>query len=149
MQRLLLRHLVTYFVKRQRGRAGYTTFEPLVEPTTIVLSALARGGASSPEEAGAAFAAGVKALDWPGARIELSPEVSTDLIVSTSRCARSTREPAAQETALAGLRGHRGCRRPRDGRRGRAPTGDLRFDRLPHAALCSCISRESLDGSNE
>ncbi len=79
LQRLLLRHLVAYFVKRSAAAPVYTTFETLVEPTTVVLSALARGGASSPEKASAAFAAGVKALNWPGARIELLPEVSTDL----------------------------------------------------------------------
>jgi Zn-dependent protease with chaperone function len=80
LQRLLLRHLVTYFVKRPSHPPRYTTSEPLAEPTNVVLRALARGGESSPEPAGAAFAAGVKALDWPAARFEFSPEGSTDLI---------------------------------------------------------------------
>ena len=80
LQRLLLRHLVTYFVKQPSRPERYTSFEPLVEPTTYVLSALARGGQSSPEAAAAAFAAGVKALDWPAARIELSPDGTTDLM---------------------------------------------------------------------
>jgi Zn-dependent protease with chaperone function len=79
VQRLLLRHLVTYFVKPSAAGPVQTSFAPLVEPTTVVLSALARGGTSSPEKAAAAFAVGVQALNWPGARIEISPEVSTDL----------------------------------------------------------------------
>ena len=62
LQRLLLRHLVTYFVKQPPRPARYTSYEPLVAPTNDVLSALARGGQSSPEAAAAAFAAGVKAL---------------------------------------------------------------------------------------
>jgi hypothetical protein len=45
-----------------------------------VLSSLARGGQSSPEAAAAAFGAGVNALNWPGARFELSPEGTTDLM---------------------------------------------------------------------
>jgi Zn-dependent protease with chaperone function len=80
LQRLLLRHLVTYFVKQPSRPAQYTSFEPLVAPTGEVLSALARGGQSSPDAAGAAFAAGVKALGWPAARVELSPEATTDLM---------------------------------------------------------------------
>jgi Zn-dependent protease with chaperone function len=80
LQRLLLRHLVTYFVKRPARPARYTSFEPVVAPTNVVLSALARGGQSSPEAAAAAFAAGVNVLDWPAAGIELSPEETTDLI---------------------------------------------------------------------
>ncbi len=79
LQRLLLRHLVAYFVKRSSHPPQYTTAEPLVEPVNVVLSALARGGHSSPD-AEAAFSAGVQALGWPGARFELSREGSTDLI---------------------------------------------------------------------
>jgi hypothetical protein len=45
-----------------------------------VLSALASGGQSSVEAAAAAFATGVKALNWPATRIEFSPEGTTDLI---------------------------------------------------------------------
>jgi hypothetical protein len=79
LQRLLLRHLVAYFVKRSSHPPQYTAAEPLVEPVNVVLSALARGGHSSPE-ALAAFSAGVQALGWPGARLELSAEGSTDLL---------------------------------------------------------------------
>ena len=80
LQRLLLRHLVAYFVKRPSHPPRYTSPEPLVEPTNVVLSALGRGGQSSPESAAAAFEAGVKALNWPAARFQLSPESSADLI---------------------------------------------------------------------
>jgi Zn-dependent protease with chaperone function len=80
LQRLLLRHLVTHFVKQPSRPARYTSYEQLVAPTRYVLSALAYGGHSSREASAAAFAAGVKAIDWPAARIELSPEDTTDLI---------------------------------------------------------------------
>jgi hypothetical protein len=80
LQRLLLRHLVTYFVKQPSRPVRYTSYEPLVAPARDVLSALASGGQSSPEAAAAAFAAGVKALNWPAARIAFSPEGTTDLI---------------------------------------------------------------------
>jgi hypothetical protein len=80
LQRLLLRHLVAYFVKRPSHPPRYSSSEPFVEPTNVVLSALSRGDQSSPETAAAAFAAGVKALNWPAARLELSPAGSADLI---------------------------------------------------------------------
>jgi hypothetical protein len=80
LQRLLLRHLVTYFVKRPPRPSRYTTSEPLVAPTAEVLRALAQGGQSSPEAAAAALASGAKALGWPGARIELSSDHTIDLI---------------------------------------------------------------------
>jgi Zn-dependent protease with chaperone function len=79
LQRLLLRHLVTYFLERTPPPPRYTTVAPLVEPTEVVLSALARGGESSAEGAARAFAAGVKALDWPAVRMELAPQETTDL----------------------------------------------------------------------
>ena len=80
LQRLLLRHLVTYFVKRPSQPPRYTSFEPLVESVKVVLGVLARRGGSSPEAAAAAFATGVKALGWSQARLEFSPDGSTDLI---------------------------------------------------------------------
>jgi Zn-dependent protease with chaperone function len=79
LQRLLLRHLVAYFLERTPPPPRYTTVVPLVKPTEVVLSALARGGESAPDRAARAFAAGVEALGWPGARMELSPEETTDL----------------------------------------------------------------------
>jgi Zn-dependent protease with chaperone function len=79
LQQLLLRHLVTCFVDRGRKQPKYTIVAPLVEPTSIVLSALARAGASSPEAANQAFVAGVTALDWPSVRLEPSMDETTDL----------------------------------------------------------------------
>jgi hypothetical protein len=79
LQRLLLRHLVSYFVKRPARPTRYASAEPLVGPANEVLSSLARGGQSSSETA-AAFAAGVNALNWPGARFELSPDGTIDLM---------------------------------------------------------------------
>ncbi len=70
LQRLLLRHLVAYFVKRSSHPPQYSTAVPLVEPVNVVLSALARGGQSSPEAAAAAFSAGVQALGWQGRESE-------------------------------------------------------------------------------
>jgi hypothetical protein len=80
LQRLLLRHLVTYFVKQPSRRPRYTTYEPLVQPTNDVLSALARRGQSSPEGASTAYAAGVKALGWPGAQFAYSSEGPVDFM---------------------------------------------------------------------
>jgi hypothetical protein len=74
-----LRHLVTYFLEQTPPRVEHKTFGPLVQPTTVVLSALARGGESASDRAARAFAAGVTALDWPAARMELSPEETIDL----------------------------------------------------------------------
>jgi hypothetical protein len=79
LQQLLLRHLVTYFVDRGPRPPRYTNVAPLVEPTSIVLSALARVGASSPEAANRSFGAGVTALDWPGVRLEPSTDETADL----------------------------------------------------------------------
>jgi hypothetical protein len=79
LQQLLLRHLVTYFVDRGPRPPKYTDVAPLVQPASIVLSALARGGASSPGAANQSFVAGVTALDWPGVRLESSTEGATDL----------------------------------------------------------------------
>ncbi len=80
LQRLLLRHLVAYFVKRPSNSPKYATAEPLVESVKVVLCTLARGGQSSSEAVAAALSSGVKALGWPGARFEVSAEYATDLI---------------------------------------------------------------------
>ena len=80
LQRLLLRHLVTYFVKQPARPARYTSSEPLVEPTNVVLSALARGGHRRPKRLRRLLPRECRPLDWPAARIELSPEGTTDLI---------------------------------------------------------------------
>ena len=80
LQRLLLRHLVAYFVKQPSRPAQYTSFEPLVEPANVVLSALAKGDQTSAETEAAAFATGVRALNWPGTRFQLLAEDATDLM---------------------------------------------------------------------
>lgn len=80
LQRLLLRHLVTYFVKRPSRPPEYTTYEKLDGPVSEVLGALAKGGQSSPEAASAAFRAGVNALGWRDARFEFVPEGPIDLM---------------------------------------------------------------------
>jgi hypothetical protein len=79
LQRLLLRHLVTYFVKQPSRPIRYTTFDPLVAPTVEVLKALAQGGHSSPESAAAALDAGLNALDWTAAQVELPSDHTIDL----------------------------------------------------------------------
>src|SRR5262249_23129464 len=50
-----------------------TTIPPLIEPTALVLSALARLGDASPDAAAHAFEQGAAALGWSGARLELAP----------------------------------------------------------------------------
>ena len=79
LQKLLLRHLVTYFVRNKPPLAKYTTAASLVEPTAVVLSALARCGQSSHDGVVHAFEEGVKALAWSDARLELSPQETIDL----------------------------------------------------------------------
>jgi len=74
LRRLLIRHVVTHFVRSKPPIVQYTTFPPLAGPTSAVLSALARASeASSPDDVARAFAAGVNALNWPGARLDLAP----------------------------------------------------------------------------
>ena len=128
LQRLLLRHLVAYFVKRPSHPPRYTSPEPLFEPTNVVLSALARGGQSSPELAAAAFEAGVKALNWPAARLGLSPESSADLIRLDEALAHPRfSEPAAQEGDPSRVCGNDRRGRQGDCRGGGALAGHLRF----------------------
>ncbi len=71
---------MTYFVKRPARPPEYATYEKLVGPVNEVLGALAKGGQSSPEEASAAFRAGVDALGWRDARFEFIPEGPIDLL---------------------------------------------------------------------
>ncbi len=79
LQRLLIRRVVTHFVHSQSSTVKYTAFPPLVDMTALVLSALAHAGNASPEGVARAFTAGVNALRWPGARLELAPESSVGL----------------------------------------------------------------------
>jgi hypothetical protein len=73
LQRLLIRHVVTHFVRAQPPGVKYTTIPPLAVPVAVVLSALAYAGEQTPEGAARAFAAGVQALGWPGVRLDLTP----------------------------------------------------------------------------
>ena len=79
LQRLLMRHVVTHFVGARPPVVKYTSYPPLVGPAETVLSALAWSGQDSPEAAARAFAAGVQALGWPGARLALQAEAAVDL----------------------------------------------------------------------
>lgn len=81
LQKLLLRHLVSHVVGAGAPSAQYATTGPLIEPTTVVLSALARSGQSSRGDIERAFAAGVRALGWPDARIDLSPRETIEFKV--------------------------------------------------------------------
>ena len=73
LQRLLIRHVVTHFVRAQPPSVKYTTIPPLTVPVAVVLSALAYAGEQTPEGVARAFAAGVQALGWPGAKLALAP----------------------------------------------------------------------------
>jgi Zn-dependent protease with chaperone function len=72
LQRLLIRHVVTHFVRAQPPSVKYTTIPPLTVPVAVVLSALAYAGEQTPEGAARAFAAGTQALGWPGVKLELA-----------------------------------------------------------------------------
>jgi Zn-dependent protease with chaperone function len=84
LQRLLMRHVVTRFGGARPPVVKYTSFAPLVAPAQPVLSALAWSGQSSPDGAARAFAAGVQALSWPGARLTLAPAEAVDLLAVDS-----------------------------------------------------------------
>jgi Zn-dependent protease with chaperone function len=79
LQRLLIRHVVAYFVRTKPRSVKYTTREPLAVPTAVVLSALAQAGARTAEDAGRAFAQGVRALGWRGVRLDMAPPGSVGL----------------------------------------------------------------------
>jgi Zn-dependent protease with chaperone function len=73
LQRLLIRHVVTHFVRAQPPMVKYTTIPPLAVPVAVVLSALAYAGEQTPEGAARAFAEGAQALGWPGHDLVLAP----------------------------------------------------------------------------
>ncbi len=72
LQRLLMRHVVAYFVRSKPPVVKYTTMPPLATPISVVLSALAYAGEDTSEGAVRAFAVGVNALGWPGAPLALA-----------------------------------------------------------------------------
>ena len=79
LQRLLIRHVVTHFVRARPPMVKYTTIAPLTVPATVVLSALAFAGEQTAEGAARAFAAAVQALGWPGVRLGLAAPASVGI----------------------------------------------------------------------
>jgi Zn-dependent protease with chaperone function len=79
LQRLLIRRVVAYFVRTKPRPVKYKTASPLAVPTSVLLSALADAGESTPEGATRAFEAGIEALDWPSVRIEMAPAGTVSL----------------------------------------------------------------------
>jgi Zn-dependent protease with chaperone function len=79
LQRLLIRHVVTHFVRAQPLTVKYTTISPLTVPVAVVLSALAYAGEQKPEGAARAFAEGVQALGWPGLTLAIAPAGSVGI----------------------------------------------------------------------
>jgi len=79
LQRLLMRHVVARFVRPKPPVVKYTTITAMLQPLTMVLSALARIGNESAGDAARAFAAGSKVLDLSGVPLELDPSVAVDL----------------------------------------------------------------------
>jgi Zn-dependent protease with chaperone function len=103
LQRLLLRHLVAYFVDRGPLPPKYKSLEEIVEPTAIVLSALARAGAASPDDANQSFAAGVKALGGPATGLEPRAQETTDFsrLDAALRTLDAARRPLKKQLLLA------------------------------------------------
>jgi Zn-dependent protease with chaperone function len=79
LQRLLVRHVVARFDRTKPLVVKYTTITSMLQPLTLVLSALARVGNESADDAARAFAAGSKVLDLSGIPLELDPSVAVDL----------------------------------------------------------------------
>ena len=79
LQRLLIRHVVTHFVRAQPPKVKYTTIPPLCLPVAVVLSALAEAGEQTPEGAARAFAEGVRVLGWPGVNLVQAPAGSVGI----------------------------------------------------------------------
>ncbi len=79
LRRMLLRHLGPQFGWGERPTVQHTTIGPLVEPTTVLLSALAQVGANDPAEQARAYRQGVLALHWPAELPGLLPPERSDL----------------------------------------------------------------------
>ena len=79
LRRLLMRHVVVRFVRTTPPAVKYTTIEAMLSPLTIVLSALARIGHGSAEDAARAFAAGSTLLGLSGPALKLDQSNSIDL----------------------------------------------------------------------
>jgi hypothetical protein len=71
LRRLLMRHVVSHYIRGKPVPVKYTNYPSLVRPASVVLSALAHAGQADSDKVARAFEAGVQALDWPGAQLEL------------------------------------------------------------------------------
>ncbi len=121
LQRLLLRHLVAYFVSRPSQPPRYTTAEAAGRAgERSALGGCARGGQSSPAAAAAAFAAGVQAVNWPPRRSSSRRRAATDLLrLDAALRERSTwRAGRSRNRSCLLLRGDHRRGRPDDGRGG-------------------------------
>ncbi len=74
-----MRHVVVRFVRTKPPAVKYTTIEAMLSPLTIVLSALARIGHGSSEDAARAFAAGSTLLGLSGPALKLDQSNTIDL----------------------------------------------------------------------
>jgi Zn-dependent protease with chaperone function len=79
LQRLLMRHVVTRFMKPTPSTVKYATVDSVRGPLTVVLSALARIGHGSDDEANQAFAAAAGVLTEGGLSLELDRSATLDL----------------------------------------------------------------------
>ena len=146
LQRLLIRHVVTYFVRTKPRTVKYTTIPPLTVPAEVVLSALAQVGGSTAEEAARAFGAGIEALGWPGVRLEMAPPGRVGLSEIDAAIEELVRAaPAAQGSRYSRsmCRLHLRRRDCHHRRRRIIACQALRFARLPNAPA-SCHDRSLL-----
>ncbi len=72
LQKMLLRQLALARAERPRAPTLFNSFQPLAADITVVLSALARAGATEPARLALAFAAGVGQLPLIAARLALA-----------------------------------------------------------------------------
>ncbi len=79
LRRMLLRHLASQFGKSAPPKVVHVTVPPLVQPTAILLSALARADRSDSSDPPRSFQLGIVTLQWPLAHVEILPPGSTGL----------------------------------------------------------------------
>ncbi len=79
LRRMLLRHLATQFGESSPTKVAHTTVPPLVRPTAVLLSALARADRSDSSDPPHSFQSGLEALQWPLAPMGILPPGSTGL----------------------------------------------------------------------
>jgi hypothetical protein len=79
LRRMLLQPPGPQFGKSAGRGWPHTTVPPLVQPTAILLSALARADRSETSDPPRSFRAGLEALQWPLSPIEILPPEATGL----------------------------------------------------------------------